>query len=125
MPAHDGSGSRQDPGAGLRVSYRFLHDRVQQAAYSMIAEDHTQELHLKVGRLMWGHTLAPEQDEKLFEIVNHMNIGAELISDQAERERLAELSLFAGQKSKASGAHEPALRYLTSGLRLISEDAWD
>ncbi|MBF0552525.1 MAG: serine/threonine-protein kinase PknK, partial [Deltaproteobacteria bacterium] len=109
----------------LQISYRFLHDRVQQAAYSLIAEDHKPELHLRVGRLMLAHIPAPEQDEKLFEIVNHMNTGAGLISDQSEREKLAELNLAAGKKAKASGAWEPALRYFLNGLELVGEDAWD
>jgi PAS domain S-box-containing protein len=101
------------------VYYKFLHDRVQQAAYSLIADDHKKEVHLKVGRLLLKNTGPTDLEEKIFDIINQLNIGADLITDPAERRHLAELNLLAGQKAKAATAYEPALTYFTTGVELL------
>jgi predicted ATPase/signal transduction histidine kinase len=106
----------------LVVTYRFLHDRVQQAAYKLILKEERRGTHLKVGRLLLHHTSPAELEEKLFDIVNSLNIGAELMTDQREKEDLARLNLRAGQKAKAATAYEPASRYFTTGLNLLNAD---
>ena len=113
-----------DPSAQGSTAYRFLHDRVQQAAYSLIPEDRKQEVHLKIGMLMLRSTPESEGDEKLLDIVNHLNRGAELIAQGAERDQLAELNLLAGQRAQAAVAYEPALSYLQSGMELLRADSW-
>ncbi|MCB0180951.1 MAG: AAA family ATPase, partial [Anaerolineae bacterium] len=105
-------------------AYKFLHDRVQQAAYSLIPADRKQAVHLQVGRLMLAHLDQAEQDDKLFDIVNHLNFGAALVADPAERERLARLNLEAGRKAKSSTAYQPALGYFKTGLTCLAEDYW-
>ncbi|HEX3034638.1 MAG TPA: serine/threonine-protein kinase PknK, partial [Thermodesulfobacteriota bacterium] len=104
--------------------YRFLHDRVQQAAYALIPDDQKKTVHLKIGRLMLQHSDENEREEQLFDIVNHFNIGLELITEQEERIKLTELNLQAGQKAKSSTAYKPALSYLNIGLNLLSVDKW-
>ncbi|MEP0873222.1 trifunctional serine/threonine-protein kinase/ATP-binding protein/sensor histidine kinase [Trichocoleus desertorum AS-A10] len=111
-------------GETLEVSYRFLHDRVQQAAYFLIPEEGKKETHLKVGRLLLKYTKPAERDEKIFDLVNQLNIGIDLITDQIEGTELAALNLLAGRKAKAATAYEPALKYLTTGLDLLAEDSW-
>jgi signal transduction histidine kinase len=107
-----------------RVSYRFLHDRVQQAAYSLIPQSHKQETHLKIGQLLLKNIPESEIEENIFEIVNQLNVGVELIADLAEKVKLAQLNLIAGRKAKAATAYEPALKYLTLGLGLLPKDSW-
>lgn len=107
-----------------RIAYKFLHDRVQQAAYALMSEADKRAIHLKVGRLLLQNTPPQERDEHIFEIVNHFNIGAESIADRAEKYRLARLNAIAGQKAKASNAYETAAKYLTLGLELLSPDCW-
>ncbi len=106
------------------IPYKFLHDRVQQAAYSLIREPKKQQLHLQVGRLLINNTKENEIEENLFEIVNQLNEGAKLISEQVEKTQLAKLNLNAGKKAKASIAFEPALRYLEAGINLLSDNSW-
>jgi len=109
----------------LERSYKFVHDRVQEAAYSLIPEQLLAETHLRVGRLLWTH-LAPEKSEEVvFEIVNQLNRGAALITSQDERERLTELNLIAGKRARASTAYVSALNYLAAGAELLSDDCWD
>ena len=58
-------------------SYRFAHDRVQEAAYSLIAEEAGAEAHLRIGRLLHAHIPPEKREEAIFEIVNQYNHGAE------------------------------------------------
>ena len=106
-------------------SYTFLHDRVQEAAYSLIPEAARAEAHLRIGRLLATRIAPEEREEAIFEIVNQLNRGARLIKSQNEREQLAELNLIAGKRAKASSAYASALTYLTAGAALLREDAWE
>jgi len=83
-------------GAQPRVTYAFLHDGVQQAAYDRLPESERVAAHLDVGRLMLADCGTTVPDERLFEIVNHLNMGSPLIADGGERVRLAQLNLAAG-----------------------------
>jgi PAS domain S-box-containing protein len=105
--------------------YRFIHDRVHEAAYSLIPEELRPEAHLRIGRLLLAHTAAGERQEAIFEIVNQLNRGAALISSREEREELAELNLIAGHRAKASAAYASALAYLASGAAMLPEDCWE
>src|SRR5882757_7899859 len=108
----------------LEGSYKFIHDRVQEAAYSLIPERLRAEAHLRIGRLLAVHTPAERREEAIFEIVNQLNRGAALITSRDEREQLAELNLIAGRRAKATTAYASALTYLTAGAALLPEDSW-
>lgn len=106
-------------------SYNFLHDRVQQAAYSLIPEEQLGTLHLRIGRLLQTRSRGPDGDEQLFDRVHHLNRGASLIVDPDERRLVAEQNLLAGRKAKASAAYVSAANYLSTGLTLIPASSWD
>jgi predicted ATPase/signal transduction histidine kinase len=114
-----------EQGAAADASYRFLHDRVQQAAYLLIAEDARAEIHLGIGRLLLAGTPPEAREEHIFDIVHQLNLGLEIQRGEGERLETARLNLIAGRRAKASAAFEPALRYLTAGLTLLPEGAWD
>ena len=105
-------------------SYRFLHDRVQEAAYSLIPQELRAEAHLRIGMLMASHTSPGKLEEEIFEIVNQLNRGSHLITSSAEHERIAELNLIAGKRAKASTAYSSALAYFAAGLELLPDDDW-
>ena len=106
------------------VKFKFQHDRVQQAAYALIAEGQKTAVHLQIGRLLWENSSPEELSNKIFEIVDHLNLGFELITAQKERDEIARLNLMAGQKAKAATAYQAALKYLKTGIRLLAEDSW-
>ncbi|MER8491966.1 AAA family ATPase [Mesorhizobium australicum] len=105
-------------------SYRFIHDRVQEAAYSLIPQERRAETHLRIGRLLVLHTPSTQREETIFDIVNQLNRGTALIFSEEERERLAEFNLMAGKRALASTAYLPALKYFTAGTSLLAADAW-
>ncbi|MTJ07297.1 ATP-binding sensor histidine kinase [Anabaena sp. UHCC 0204] len=107
------------------VQYKFLHDRVQQAAYSLISDEDKPATHLKIGQLLLKDSSSEEGEEKIFEIVNQLNMGIKLISNQLDRYELAKLNLIAGCKAKSSTAYEAAVRYLKVGLELLAADSWE
>jgi PAS domain S-box-containing protein len=115
---------RQELVERMAGTYRFVHDRVQEAAYTMIPKELRVEAHLRIGRLLAAHTPPEKREETIFDIVNQLNRGASLITSMAEREQLAELNLLAGQRAKASSAYVSALSYLTTGAALLPEDGW-
>jgi PAS domain S-box-containing protein len=109
----------------LDRSYRFVHDRVQEAAYEAIAAESRAEMHLTIGRLLLRHTPPERREERLFEIVNQLNRGGRLMTSNEEREQLAELNLAAGRRAAATSAYTSALTYLAEGRALLSDDAWE
>jgi PAS domain S-box-containing protein len=109
----------------LEGFYKFVHDRVQEAAYSLVPEQLRAEAHLRMGRLLAAHTHPEKREEAIFEIVNQINRGAALITSREEREQLAELNLIAGKRAKASTAYASALKYLIAGVALLAADSWE
>ncbi|MFN6526665.1 AAA family ATPase [Nostoc sp. ChiSLP03a] len=109
---------------GQITGYKFLHDRIQQAAYSLIPDNQKQVTHLHIGRLLQQATTANERDEKIFAIVNHLNQGAALISARQEKEELAQLNLAAGHKAKGATAYAAALDYFNTGIAMLTSNCW-
>jgi PAS domain S-box-containing protein len=107
------------------VSYKFVHDRVQEAAYFLIPEQLRAEAHLRIGRLLAAHAAPEKRDEAIFEIVNQLNRGSALTSSQEERDEIAELDLVAGKRAKVSTAYASALNYLAAGAALLADDSWE
>jgi len=105
-------------------SYRFLHDRVQEAAYALIPTERRAELHLRIGRLLVAETAQERIAEKIFDLVNQLNSGSALISEWPEKVLAAELNLLAGRKAKASTAYASASNYLAAGIAVLSDEGW-
>lgn len=113
-----------EAGETIKIAYKFLHDRVQQAAYSLIPDHDKQQIHLRVGRLLLNSATPERLDDRLFDVVNAMNIGSALMTDRIERLLLAQLNARAGSKAKAAAAYSSAREYFAMGRQLLPEDAW-
>jgi predicted ATPase len=105
-------------------AYRFAHDRIQEAAYSLIPQAQRAETHLRIGRLLAANTAPEKRQEAIFEIVNQFNRGAGLITSRSEREQVAEFNLAAGKRAKVSTAYVSALSYLIAGAAALSDEGW-
>lgn len=104
----------------IRIDYRFAHDRIREAAYELISAADRQAVHWQVGRLLLKNTPDSEREQKIFDIVNQLNLGLAILEQPADRLELAELNLLAGRRAKASAAFGPAFNYLLTGLGLMT-----
>ncbi|MGC1215863.1 MAG: AAA family ATPase [Phormidesmis sp.] len=117
------NGSSENSGSDIR--YRFLHDRVQQAAYTLIPEDQKPAAHYRIGQHLLKNLSETEQQDSLFALVNHLNFGQHLITDRNEQKTLARFNLQAGEKALASVAYTAAIDYLETGVKLLILNDWD
>jgi PAS domain S-box-containing protein len=105
-------------------AYRFLHDRIQQAAYSLIPEEHRAATHLRIGRALLAGMTPDDLEQHLFDVANQLNRGVSLLADPEERAQVATVDLRAGRKAKVSAAHASARVYLAAGMALLDEGDW-
>jgi predicted ATPase/class 3 adenylate cyclase len=103
----------------LTVEYKFAHDRVQHAIYSLIPETDRQAIHLRVGQELLRQATPSEREQRIFDIVSHLNQGRGLLTTIAERDEAAALNLLAGRRAKNSAAYQPAQKHFQVGLELL------
>ena len=105
-------------------NFIFLHDRVQQAAYSLIAEYEKKAVHLQIGWLLYSSFSQQERIDNIFALVDHFNLGRELIIDDKEKIELVTLNLSAAKKAKDAIAYSAARDYLTISIEELPGDSW-
>ena len=105
-------------------AYTFLHDRIQQAAYSLIPEERRADVHLRIGRALLASMTADQLAEHLFDVANQFNRGAARLIDRDEKAQVATIDLRAGRKAKASAAYASACVYFAAGMALLDESDW-
>jgi diguanylate cyclase (GGDEF)-like protein len=124
VPLNEGYKFEHSPEQLQSARYRFLHDRVQQAAHELTPECERPMLRLRCGRLLLAASRDSELDERLFVILDSLNAGLALITDAAERAQLLRLNLRGGRRAKASSAFAVAIELLGKGITLLPPDAW-
>ncbi|KAI9130702.1 AAA family ATPase [Acaryochloris sp. CCMEE 5410] len=108
----------------ITTSYRFLHDRVQQAAYALIPETQKQTTHIDIGRSLLNRLSPTEIEDRLFDIVNHWNVGIDILKDPTEQEQLCQLNLRAGEKAKGTIAYDMAQHYAATAVQFLHPQSW-
>jgi len=108
-----------------KAAYQFIHDRIQQAVYSLIPKEDTRSVHLRIGRMLMSNIDKLDREEHLFDIVHHLNSGRMLIENVEEKVQVAALNLEAGKKARLSAAFQPALDYFKSGIKLMEGISWE
>ena len=107
----------------LNAEYKFLHDRVHQAAYDQLSPEERGKAHYEIGRRLLQK--AGASDENLMDITNHINAGLDLVTPAHDDQiSFAILNLKAARKSKAANAYEAAFNYARHALRLLPDEAW-
>jgi predicted ATPase/signal transduction histidine kinase/tRNA A-37 threonylcarbamoyl transferase component Bud32 len=107
-----------------KSQFKFLHDRVQQAAYALIDAEQKQTVHLQIGLLLLKNTSAHALENKVFDIVKQFNQSLSLLNNQTERLEVAKLNLIAGQKALDSMASSSSLQYLSIGMKMLPNESW-
>jgi predicted ATPase len=103
---------------------KFLHDRIRQAAYSLVTEEEKPKVHLQIGQVLLSQLSAEDQNDYLFEIVDHFNVGRHLLGSVEENIQLARLNLAAGRRAKEAIAFGSAKQYLKTGIEQLPETMW-
>ena len=80
-------------------AYKFLHDRIQQAAYSLIPDEHRADIRLRIGRVLLANLTADQLAEHLFDVANHFNRGATQLVDRDEKAQVATIETGAASTS--------------------------
>jgi predicted ATPase len=107
-----------------RQMWRFVHDRIQESAYSLIPPHEREQVHLRIGRKLWSSLSASELDVYTHVVVKQLRLGVRLINDPAERELLSILLLRAGELAAKSSAHVTAQEYVSLGIELLETRHW-
>ncbi|WP_299461272.1 AAA family ATPase [uncultured Microscilla sp.] len=108
----------------INCQFRFLHDRVQQAAYSLIEDEEKKRIHYEIGQLLLKNLAEEALEEHIFDVVGHLNLSTDVLPDGNEKIALAKLNLFAAQKAKEATAYQTAVDYLAVALELLPQNAW-
>ena len=108
----------------VETTYQFVHDRVHEAAYALIPEADRAAAHLRIGRVLVAQTPADKLEDRIFDIVSHLNRGVALITAQEERERVIDLNVTAGRRAKYSTAYLSARNHFAQAAALLAPDAW-
>lgn len=105
-------------------NYRFVHDRIHQAIYGLMDDDSKSRFHLEIGRMLLNDLPEEQKESSLFKIVDHLNIGASLVSDRDERNHIARQNHEAARKARDSAAFAAMLRYVQQGIQLLGANSW-
>ncbi len=124
VPLNEDYKYAQSPERLKGARYRFLHDRVQQAAHELVSEDERPALQLECGRRLLAASTEAELDERLFIILESLNSAISRIDDPDEREHLLALNLRGGIRAKSSSAYDAAVELLRKAETLLPSDAW-
>ncbi len=106
------------------LEYKFLHDRVQQAAYTLISQAKKTAIHLKIGKFLQAEMNRKQTEKNLFILVNQLNLAQDLITSPSQKNQFVKLNLRAGEKAKIATAYSLAANYLKISQKFLPQDSW-
>ena len=109
----------------LDIEYVFVHDRIQQAAYSLVPASHRNALHTQLGSILLEQKGGISPGVKIFDIVNHLNYAQKDQLNDEKREQLIDLNIQAGEKAMANLAYPLANIYFQKAFELSGQHLWD
>ncbi|MFW5829258.1 MAG: AAA family ATPase [Planctomycetota bacterium] len=101
--------------------YTFAHDRIQQAAFQLIPLAQRPRVHMDIAHLLMLALQPQERDQRLFELVGHLNQGRSLLESDAERIDLIHMNEAAAQKARAATAYASMRHYFATAVSLAAD----
>ncbi|MEO1621222.1 MAG: serine/threonine-protein kinase PknK, partial [Cyanobacteria bacterium J06632_3] len=115
------------PKAQPTITYRFTHDRIQQASYLLLSDESRIATHTTIGQLLLANTPPEALDDAIGEIVSHLNVGVDRLSDEESIRDLIQLNLQAADKMLKSTGYNSALDCICLAIELLKklgDDVW-
>ncbi len=112
-------------GQGGPILFKYSHDRIKHAAYSLLSESERTEIHRRLGLSLLKQSPPEKDDKAIFDIVSHLNLALSALKTPEEKRQLARLNTTAAKKAKESAAHDSALRCLHIALDLLGPRGWE
>lgn len=118
---------KNDPHLLANAEYSFSHDRVQEAASSLLPELETEKIHFEIGKAMLQKVKNENLniDEYIFDIANHCNFGVKQITSKEDKQLIVETNHAAGKKARTTASFTEAVHYYTHGHKLLDEEIWE
>jgi len=110
--------------SSVDISFAFQHDRIQQVVYSLIPQEEKKRIHLEIGQKYALYQKNRNDRDFMSNMVNHMNIGRDLIHDLGERIILRDLNTLVGSHAMKSTAFSMAASNFSIAESLLSEQEW-
>mmetsp|Transcript_41737 Transcript_41737/g.61097 ORF Transcript_41737/g.61097 Transcript_41737/m.61097 type:complete len:756 (-) Transcript_41737:567-2834(-) len=107
------------------LNYKFIHDQVQHAAYSLIPKDEKHLWHLRIGKNIWMNVPKNDENKVIFIAADQMNLGMSSIKSEDEKMMLAKLNLRAGMKAMSLSTFSSCASYFSDGIKLLRKDHWE
>lgn len=103
-------------------TYRFYHDLVQQAVYSLIDEEEALKTHRSIGmRLLGSDYTKPQSTYKVIEIANQLKNAIPIVTEE-ERTIYIDLNIRAGDEVYGMSDFDMAHRYFDTARQLLPAD---
>ncbi len=110
--------------SGENLLFEFSHDNIQHDIYSDISKEKRARLHLDIGSCLLDKYFANVSEERLYEIVTHLNYGSQFINTKIKKDELAVLNFICAFSSRSCGAYDQAYEYMKKSTALLEPDSW-
>jgi PAS domain S-box-containing protein len=107
----------------LDASYKFVHDRVREAAYALLPDEDRPALHLRIGMMLAAQTNPIDAGEDIYVVASQLNRGALALTREDERRQIIAVNLVAGQRARKAAAYHAAIVYLEVARDLLGAEA--
>jgi histidine kinase len=104
--------------------FRLAHDRIREAAQSLLSDAERARLHYDTAFWLLARTPEPEQPKRVFELVQHLNLGLSLVRED-QRLTVVRLNFLAGSRALAAGAAGTADVHFSVARKAFRDDDWN
>lgn len=108
----------------IEIPFRFLHDRIQQAAYSIIGDLDREKIHYTIGRIFLKDVNETDFDNQIFKVLSHLNLAINQLKTEEERQQLLRLNLRACRIAKKAVAYQTAYDCINISKELLPKNSW-